>query len=168
MEPLMTLDEVLHVTSPMNRPAIPEENDGAAEMLEHASEEESDLLSGDIARVKVDEQSHALASRRNGNRGDGRNAVTLVAVSMDRRFARRRPRFSNIGDEQKSALIEKREMGPKFLRFFLSVAMSSSSSAQWRFRHAGWRDVPVFANSTPCLSAKGRHNRDGRRYPSGV
>lgn len=164
----MTPDEVLHFSSPVDRTAIPEKEDESAEMLEHITEEDSHFRSGDVARVKVDEQSHALAFRRDGDCGDGGNPVALIAVSMNRRLAGGRPCLSNIGDEQESALIEKREMGPKFLRFFLCAAMSSFSSIQWRLRPVEWHDAPVFASSSPCLSTMARYSRDDRRCPNGA
>lgn len=168
MESVTTLDEILHLPSSVDGTAIPEKKDGAAEMLEHIAEEGLHLRSGDIARVKVDEQSHALAFRRDGNCGDGGNPVTLVAVTVNWRLARGRPCLSNIGDEQKSALIEEREMGPKFLRFFLYVAMFSFSNVQWQSRPVGWRDAPAFANSIPYFSAMARYSQDDRRHPSGA
>lgn len=167
-KPGMTLDEVLHLSSPVDGTAIPEKEDEAAKVFEHVAEENLHLRSSDVARVKVDEQSHALAFRRNSNCGDGGNSVALVAVSMNRRFARGRPCLSNIGSEQKSALIEECEMGPKFLRFFLYVAISSFSNVQWQLRLVEWLDAPASANSIPCFSAMARYSQDDRRYPSGA
>ncbi len=162
----MTPDEILHLPPPMDRTAIPEEEYEPAEMFEHATEEGLHLRAGDIARVKIDEQSHALTFRRNGNRGDSGNSIAPIAMAMNRCFARGCPGLSNIGNEQKSALIKKSEMGPKFLSFFLYVAIFSLSNVQWQLRPAEWHDAPVFASSIPCFLVMVRYSRDDRRHPS--
>lgn len=160
----MPLDKILHFSPPVNRTTVPEEEDEAAEMLEHITEKASHLRARDVARMKLDEQAHFPTLRRNGNRRDGGNPVALVAVPVYWRFTGGRPCFADVGDEQESALVKKCEMGPKSSRFFLYAAIPSLSNVRLRPRPSEWRGAQAFAMTTPCFSATGRYSLHDRRH----
>jgi hypothetical protein len=85
----------------------------------------------------------------------------FVTVQDDRRLPRGCPRPPTRGDEQKTALVEERQMGAKSSGFFLSLASCSASNAQSPARRAGWPGAPAPDSSSLSRVIPSRRVRDG-------
>jgi len=144
----VTLKERLHVTTPVNCAAVPQEDARPPQVAEKLSEERDDLGAGDVVPVQVEVQPESPPARGHGERRDDGHLVAPVAVPQDRRLPDRCPGPTHGGDEQEAALIEEDEMRAPASGVFLSGAIRPVSTAQWPPRHAGGRDVPAFASST--------------------
>jgi hypothetical protein len=160
-QPGMSLEKDLNVPTPMNLPAIPEQNERSPKMVEQLAEERDDLSTGDVAHVEIEVQTQTAATRGHGERRDDGDFVPSVAMPEMRRAADGRPGLANIGDEQEAALIEKREMCAPPRGVFLSAAIRPASTEQWLLHSAGAHDAPASASSSPYRAAIGPTRRPG-------
>src|SRR5215211_5762308 len=98
--------------------------------------------------------------RRDAERANGRNLVSLQRVVMHRRLTSRGPSPDPIRDQQKATLIEEHPVGAKSLGFFLSSATGTASNAQSLAHRAEWIGLPASGNSTPCPPTASTHDPD--------
>lgn len=115
----VTPDEVPDHSALVGGAAIPEQDHRPPEMAQEVPEEPDDLHPGDVDGVEVHIQPQATIRRRDGEAGDGGNAIAPVAVPQEGRAPLRRPGLADIRDEQKPAFVEEREMGSTPLGVFL-------------------------------------------------
>ena len=149
MQPLVLTKKGCNIFTLMDLTPIPDQNHVSSQMPQQVSQEANDFCPGDIVDVETDVKSHLFACGGYGEAGDDRNLVAPVAMSQNGGAAHWGPGPTDIGEEQKSGLIEPGEMGPKFLGFFLSGARWISSSGRWPLRFAGAPVVPASDNSSP-------------------
>src|SRR5260370_29057710 len=83
----------------------------AAEMTQQGAEEDGDLDVADIlARMQMQIEANPAARCTDGDGGNRRDLVALVAVPDDWRLAPGRPGPPDIGDQQESAFVGERQM----------------------------------------------------------
>jgi hypothetical protein len=141
----------------MDRAAIPEQVDRAAQMTEQVLEERSDVEAAEILRATPEIQRHTPPLGRHRQPAANREAIVTVAVAHARGLSRGGPGASDVGDEQEPALIYEDEMGATSSGVFLSGASRPASSGRWRPRPARRHGAPASGNSTPARSAPSRH-----------
>ncbi len=113
----------------------------------------------EVVRRRAEIQPHVLTCRGHREGSQGREAVMRVVVAPDLRLSLRRPGALARGDEQKAALIQEGEMGPKSLGFFLSPATGSAAHGPWLGRRTGWAAAPALDSSSPDGVRASRHGR---------
>ena len=112
-------DVVPHELLVVDRPAVPDHYDRAAQVLLQAAEKAEDLDTADVLAVELDVQAQAGSPARDRERGDGGDAVPSIAVTEQRSLALGRPGTSNRRDQEKAAFVDKSEVGAQPTRFFL-------------------------------------------------
>ena len=138
----------LDVRPLVNAAAIQHDDHLAAEMTQQGAEEDGDLDVADIlARMQMQIEANPAARCTDGDGGNRRDLVALVAVPDDWRLAPGRPGPPDIGDQQESAFVGERQMSLQALRVFFilvqryrfqrSMAASSRSIAR---RSGFWHD----------------------------
>jgi hypothetical protein len=106
----------------MNFPAVPQQDDLAAEMTEQLTEKRDDLGAGDVVHAAIEVQAEAPTKRRHGERRDNGNSVPAIAVPKARRVPDGRPGLADVGDKQEAALIDERQMSAAAPGVFLTNA----------------------------------------------
>lgn len=162
----MLTQELLDDDAPMDAAAIPDEHDRPAQVAQEVAQEPDDLQPRDVGGVETEVEPQFLARGRDGDGGDGRDAIPPVAVPEDGGPADRGPGLADVRDEEEAALVEEREMGPKPAGFFLSGAIAASSSVRWPPRPSAWRGVPASATSIPSPSSPATRDQGDRRSRS--
>ena len=64
-----------HVPTPMNLPAIPQQDEWSPQVAEQLAEERDDLGTGDVAHVEIEVQPEPVATRGHGERRDDGDLV---------------------------------------------------------------------------------------------
>jgi hypothetical protein len=64
----MSLEKGPHVLTPMNLPAIPQQDEWSPQVAEQLAEERDDLGTGDVAHVEIEVQPEPVATRGHGER----------------------------------------------------------------------------------------------------
>lgn len=113
----------LDVRPLVNVAAIQHDDHRTAEMTQHGAKEDGDLDVADVlARMQMQIEANPAARRTDGDGGNCRDLVALVAVPDDGRLAPGRPGPPDVGDQQEPAFVGERQMGLQALRvFFLLV-----------------------------------------------
>jgi hypothetical protein len=101
-------------------------------------------------QFEVERQVSSLGRDCKGR--DGRDSFSPVEMMQDGSFSPQRPCSANIGNEQKSTLIEEGQMGSKCDGFFLLPANVSSSNVLSLPRPFPEPDVLASGNSIPTPS----------------
>ena len=164
MEPLVLANELLNDEAPVDGTAIPQQHNRSAQVAQKVTQETDDLHPGNIDAVEAEVKSKPMAPWGDGEGGDGRNPLPVVAVSEDRGLADRRPGLAHVRDEEESAFVEEGEMGPKSLGFFLTWAIPVSSSVRWPARFSAWPDAPASAMSILDPSSPARRGPGGSGF----
>jgi len=133
---------------------VPDEDNVAGQVAQQMLQESNDAQSGKVLLdVKSEIEPQALAAGRNRKTPDDRDLVPAVAVPQYRSLPHGGPGLTNVGDEQEAAFVEKRQVGPESLGFFLCAAKYNASKTQSPCRFSGWPGVPASGNSTGTVSA---------------
>lgn len=149
MEARMAGEHLLHVRPAVDGAAIPEQDDGAAEMAQQQPQEHRDLDVGDVLQVQMAVEPEPSVRRADRHRRDGRDLVALVAMDQPRCLTTRRPGAADRGHQQKAALVQEGQVRPQAPGFFLSCthvcrfqwAMAASSRSRAR-RSGFWYVQP--------------------------
>ncbi len=157
----MSLEKGPDVPTPMNLSTIPQQDERSPQMTEQVAEERDDLGTRNVAHVEIEVQPEASATRGHGERRNDGDLVTAVAVPKKWRMSDGRPRLADVGNQQKPAFVEEREMGAPAPGVFLSGAIRPASIGRWRSRRAAARAVPASANSTAARAAAAPRRRLG-------
>lgn len=153
LESTVLIKEVANNLSSMGSPSIPKQHHRPAQMAQQTPQKSHHIRAFNVMSMKTGIQSQPPKSGRYGQSRNRRNFVPPVPVSDYRSFSGRRPRFTDVWDEQKPALIEERQMGAMSFGVFLYAAKHVFSSARWLFHPVQVPAVPVFDNSIPNHSA---------------
>ena len=160
MEPLVFLNELSDDDAPVDRAAVPKEHHRASQVPQKVTQESNDLHASDVARVEAKIQSETLSGWRHGDAGDNGNPIPPIAVLENRSLPDWCPGLTDVRDEEEAGLVEKDEMGPKFLGFFLNAANRVPSSARWLSRPVAKPAAPVSGRSSPSPASPATHGLD--------
>ena len=129
----------------------------STEVLQEVVQEVSHVKRLKILPLESEVKPQVSPLGRDGKTGDGRDSVSPVKMMQDRSLSPRCPCPTNIGNEEKPALIEKGQMGSKCDGFFLLPAIVSSSSVLSPLRSFPEPGALASDNSipTPSEAAKG-------------
>ena len=130
VEPGMVHEEALDVAAPMDGPAIPQQVHGAPEMAQQVAQKALDIQAREIPGAAVEIERDLTPPGRYGHPTADREAIVAIPVSQRGGLPPRRPRPSDIGDEQESALIDEHEVGASVGGVFLSGAKRFASTAR--------------------------------------
>src|SRR4030042_1946147 len=154
MKSLGLLQKCFNICPFMNRTTIPDQHHVPTQMAQQIPQEPNNFPAGNIMRMKPDIQAKTSAIRRDGKAPNGRNLFMTVTVSQDGCFSLRCPGLTNSRHKQKPALVKKRQVGTKFLGFFLFGATSCFSNGQWLFHLFAARVFPASGNSIQNYGVK--------------
>jgi hypothetical protein len=143
----MSLEKDPHVPTPMNLPAIPEQDEGSPQMAEQLPEERDDFGTCDVAHVEIKVQPEAVATRGHGQGRDDGDLLTPITMPKVRSVPDGRPGLAHVGNQEKPAFVEECEMGAAARGVFLTAAIHSASTGQWPPHRAGAHGARAFANS---------------------
>jgi len=160
MKPLMLAKEIFDDDAPVDGAAIPKERHCSTQVAQEVAQEDDDLHAGDIVRVETKVKSETFLGRGYGEAGDDGNPIPSVAMLKKGGLPNRRPGLTDVRDEEESAFVEKDEMGPKFLGFFLTAANRVSSSARWLSRPVAEPAAPASDRSSPSPASPATHGLD--------
>ena len=147
------------------RSPIPEQDHGAAQVLEQLPEELGHVWRSDIlVAMESGVEGDAPPAWRNADGGDGRNLGPASSATQARSLSPGSPGAKDVGDEQKAALIEEYQMGAKFFGFFLYGAKYTASSGRWPSHHAPAPAFPVFDSSSPRSSGNATDDWGDSRF----
>jgi len=129
----------------------------STEVLQEVVQEVSHVKRLKILPLESEVKPQVSPLGRDAKTGDGRDSVSPVKMMQDRSLSPRCPCPTNIGNEEKPALIEKGQMGSKCDGFFLLPAIVSSSSVLSPLRSFPEPGALASDNSipTPSEAAKG-------------
>lgn len=149
MDPGATMEEVLDQLAAMNRTTIPQEDNGATQILKQRLEKLHHFFSSEGALVELDVKCHPFALGRDGHRVKGVDASLFVAHRAVGSLPLRSPSAFKVGNEQKAAFVQKNQVRAKLRGLFLYAANDTVSTAQSRPRRADMSVVRVSDNSSP-------------------
>jgi hypothetical protein len=155
----MSGEESPDLSPAMNRAAIPQQVDRAAEVTQEVTEEYLDIETGEVVGSTPEVERHAPALRRHREPAANRQPIVAVPVTDARRLAPGCPGPADIRDEEKPAVIDEHEMGAAPRGVVLSAASLAASTEQWRPRRARPRDARASGSSIPTPSVPSRHVR---------
>lgn len=153
LESATLMKEVANNLASVGPSSIPKQYHRPAQMAQQTSQKSHHIRAFDVMSIKTGIQSQPPKSGRYGQGGNRRNFIPPVTVPDYWSFTCRRPCFTDVGDEQKPALIEERQMGAMSFGVFLYAAKHVFSNGRWLFHHVPVPAVQVFDNSTPNHSA---------------
>lgn len=153
MEASLSPQKLLDDLTPMDFAAIPNDEHMASQMTQQLAQERNDLKACNIVGMESRIKPKPRTPWRDGQDANDRYLVTPIAVSQNRRLTHGSPCPTDVGNQQKPALVKKSQMGPKSFGFFLYGAKPASSTAEFSPRPVV---TPVFQasdNSIPILHA---------------
>jgi len=128
---------------------VPNHDHVPAEVTHKMLQVMNDFGSRDVVCVETNIKSQPLSTGGHGEAANNRDLVTPIAVAENGCTTGRSPGSTNVRYEQEPAFVEKCQMGPKFLGFFLYGAMFAPSSGRWLPRLFATPVFPASGNSTP-------------------
>ena len=160
VQPAMAHEEVLDVAAPMDRSAIPQQVHRAPEMAQQLAQKGLDVQAREIPGAAVEIERDLPSPGRDGHPTADRKTIVTIPVPQHGGRPPRCPRPPDIGDEQKSALIDEHEVGAPPGGVFLSGARRSASTARWPARPVPQRAARVSDSSSRGRSGVSRHGPD--------
>lgn len=146
--------------------AIPNNEHMSPQMTQQLAQERNDLQSGNIVGMEPHVKPQPPAPGRNSQDADDRYFVPPITVPQDRGLANWSPCPTDVGNQQKSTLVEKPQMGPKSFGLFLYVARPAPSTDRLHPRHVATpasqasgssSSIPGATISTPPRMCNGPH-----------
>lgn len=160
MKSWMLSQEVFNNGTPMNSTSIPQEHHRPSQVIKEDAKEFNNFHARDVLVVKAEIETDPLACRGNRDGRDCGNTIPPVVVPQKWRDAYRRPRPTDVGNEQKPAFVEKYEMGAKSLGFFLHATNCISSNVRWLSHPFPKPVVPASDNSSQNPPSTSIHGWD--------
>jgi hypothetical protein len=158
----MLRQEPLHLFAAVNGSTIPKQENRSAQMLEEVLEKGAHIQAIKIPAAKLSVKRQTFPLGRHGKSADSRNPVLFIEMVENRSLASGSPGPSHVRDQQEPRFIQKDQMGPKSLRFFLNTAIVTVSNVQPPPRFAVRRDAPASDNSNSPRLIASRHGWDDR------
>lgn len=147
MKSFVLCQKFFNISSLMNGASIPKKEDVFLKVSQQIFEKSNNFVPGNVVTVESHIKPAPFLFRRNSEATDCRHLFMPVTVPQYWSLTNRCPSFTNKWDEEESTLIEERQMGTKFLGFFLYWAKCFFSILQWLSRFFGVLASPVFDNS---------------------
>jgi len=165
MDTRMLSQELLHLLALMDGRFVPNQDDRAAHMSQQMLQKVDDLVTGQVALVRLGTQAD-FASTRCDQQGRNRidSLVVLNAGSNLGRVSPRSPRSLERADQRLSIFVNKDKGCTQVTPFFLSWARCTVSSVQSFRHHAETRCAAAFDNSTPCDARDAIHRSGGSAH----
>ena len=157
MNPGVAKEQGLDLVVLVDRSPVPQKDNGASEMSKEVSKETKHLQACEVFGVELDIQGHSPSFGRYGKGIDGRDTILPVEMVRQGCVALGCPGPFEIRDKQEATFIEENQMGPKFLGFFLSGAICSSSTVRWPPRPSVGPDALASGSSNPDSLEASRH-----------
>jgi hypothetical protein len=159
--PRMPRQKFLHFFAPMDGGPIPQKDQRPPKMFQQIFQKSSHIQPIQIPLPELDKKSQPSPFRRHDQRTDRRNLVLPVTMIQPGRLSPGSPRACDRRNEQKAALIEKKQVGAKFFRVFLYAENGIASNGRSLLPFSPKPGVRVSGNSTPSLRAIARHDWGG-------
>ncbi len=153
MQAWLLSKESFDLCAPVDFSAIPNNAHMSPQMTQQLAQERNYLQSSDIVGMEPHVKPQTPASGRNSQDADNRYFVPPVAVPQDRGLANWSPCPTDVGNQQKSALVEKSQMSPKSFGVFLYVARPASSTDRLHPRSVAAPASQVSGNSSSVHDA---------------
>lgn len=141
---------------------IPDDQQGAPEMLAQALDKGEDIVSGDVVSRDRKIQSEALMQGRDGDSAIDGQTVMPGPTVVNRRVAFGGPGSPDGGLEHETRLIDEDEGATLTPGFFLSGATCACASRQWRPHCVHGRGVQAFVDSNVGAASDARRPRGNR------
>lgn len=158
----MPRQEPLHLFAAVNGSTVPEQEDRSAQVLEQILEKGAHIQSVKIPTAELSVKRQAFPLGRHCKCTDSRNPVLFIEMVENRSFASGSPGPGHVRDQQEPRFIQKDQMGPTSLSFFLNTAIGTVSNVQPPPRYAARRDVPASDNSSSSQPIASRHGWDDK------
>jgi hypothetical protein len=140
--------------------AVPQEHHVAAKMLEQLSQKLGRQGGVDVfPGMESGVERQAPPTRRYRKGRDGRYLLPVAGAAQNRGLPLRSPGPTNVGNEEKAALVEKDEMGPQSFGLFLYAATGNASNARWLSRPSPWPWSWASGRTSPGRAKASRHGR---------
>ena len=161
MEARILLQESFDGSCPMDRRAIPQKHDRASKVAQKMPEKGDHLWGPDILlRMESDQQTEPLSFRRDTYSRDCRYLGPAAGCDENGGMTPTGPGPGDVGDQEKTGLIQKSQMGSKPFGLFLYGARLSASSNEWLPRFS---PVPFWSASDSSSPANPSPSK-GSRY----
>jgi hypothetical protein len=151
----MSLEKGPHVPTPMNLPAIPQQDEWSPQVAEQLAEERDDLGTGDVAHVEIEVQPEPVATRGHGERRDDGDLVTPITMPQVRSVSDGRPSLAHVWESGEGRFRRgMRDGRPGARRFFnrghsLRFHRAMAASSRWRARRSGFCQL----HCRPCRNS---------------
>jgi hypothetical protein len=165
MDTRMLSQELLYLLALMNGRFVPNQNDGATHMLQQMLQKINDLVTRQVALVRLGSQADFASTRRDQQ---GRNRIdALVVLNAGANLGRVSPWSPSSlerADQRLPIFVNQDKGCTQVTPLFLSWAKGTVSSGQSARHHAETRCAAAFDNSTPCAARDATHHSDGNGY----
>jgi len=165
MDTRMLSQELLYLLALMNGRFVPNQNDRAAHMLQQMLQKINDLVTRQVALVRLGSQADFASTRRDQK---GRNRIdALVVLNAGANLGRVSPRSPSAlerADQRLPIFVNQDKGCTQVAPLFLSWAKCTVSSGQSARHHAETRCAAAFDNSTPRAVRDATHHSDGNVY----
>jgi len=161
----MLKEKLLDFFSSMNGGPIPQQENRSPKMPEEIFEEGTGIQAREIPRAKIEIKGQTFPFRGHRQSTEDGDSILFVKMIEEGRLAFGRPGSGDIGNKQKSRLIDEDQMGSKFFGVFLYAASGSASNGRSLLPSFAKLGVQVSGNSTPSLpevSTRGRGDIERR------
>jgi hypothetical protein len=162
----MLRQKLLHLFAAVDGPTVPEQKDGSAQVLEQVFEKGPHIQSVEIPAAKLCIERQTFPVGRQSKGTDGRDPILFVEMIENRGFSPGGPSPGHGRGQQEPRFIEKDQMGPKSLRFFLNTATAAASNVQSPPRYVARLDAQASDSSTPSPPVISTRGWDDRWYQS--
>lgn len=167
MKARMLLQEPFDGGSTMHRRAVPQKYHRAAKVTQNVPEKLDHLRGPDILlRMESDQQTESPSLGRDTHGRDGRYLCPAAGGQQDGGLAPTGPGADDIGNQQKTGLIQESQMGSKPSGFFLYGARPRASNSEWPPRFAPGPSVSASDNSSRANPSTSRDSRCSSRSQS--
>ena len=150
MEPRVLRQERLHLVTLMNRCVIPDQNDWTAHVSQQMAQEVNDLLTGQVAAIRLGTQFDLAAARCDEQRADRIDARMVLKTGPNlRRLTPRCPGALDRTDQRLPIFINKYKGCAQVTPLFLSMAKCIASNGRSPDHPVETRRVAASDNSSP-------------------
>ena len=157
----MAGQEVFHLAAAMDRMLVPDQYNGANDLIQEMLEESDHFVATQRAPMGLNVQLDPALGRTDTYGSDQIETLVVLDTGADRwRLSAGCPRAFERADQGEAAFIGKNQRGPQALPLFLYAARHSVSNEQLLHRRVRTCAVVVFGNSTPSVGADAKRRSD--------
>jgi hypothetical protein len=159
MDSRVGVQKAFDLAPTMNRMLIPHHHDRTGHGSQQLFQKSNHMVTVQRLPIRLKAQLDLMPRRREAQRTDQIEALVMLdARAQNRRLAPRSPSPLERRDQRKAAFIGENQAGVPVATLFLSAAIDSVASGQWRHRPVPAGAAGVSGNSSPRLA------RDTRRH----